>query len=169
MDEPQGFREFVRVRSTDLLRSAWLLTGDWHTAQDLVQTALMKTWPRWDMLARRDQPEFYVRRVMLTTYLSWRQRRWVGEVPVSELPEPASVDNGALDSDVRRSLLAALTVLPPRQRAVIVLRYFDDLTEAETARALGCSVGAVKTHSSRALAHLRAMPELAPAFDSEVL
>jgi RNA polymerase sigma factor (sigma-70 family) len=106
---------------------------------------------------------------MMPTYLSWRGRRWVGEIPAAALPEPPPRDEDSVRADGRRSLLTALKNLPPRQRAVIVVRYFDDLSEAETARALDCSVGTVKRDSSRALAHLRAMPELASAFDSEVL
>lgn len=76
---PEGFAEFVASRSPALLRSAWLLTGDWFTAQDLVQVSLAKTWPRWDRVLRRDDPEVYVRRVMFNTYATWRRRRWHGE------------------------------------------------------------------------------------------
>lgn len=165
MDEPVGFREFVEARSRDLLRSAWLISGDWHTAEDLVQAALAKTWPRWDRLTRADRPELYVRRVMLTTYLSWRKRKWSGEIPTAQLPEPTG-PQGA-DSDVRQALVTALRGLPPRQRAVVVLRYLDDLTEADTAHALGCSVGTVKTHASRAMASLRRVPGLASALNEE--
>jgi RNA polymerase sigma-70 factor (sigma-E family) len=166
--EPDGFREFVESRSTDLLRSAWLLTGDWHAAEDLVQSALIKTWPRWDGLIRKDRPELYVRRVMLTTYLSWRKRRWTGETPVAAPPEPHGATDPTDLLDVRRSLCAGLAMLPPRQRAVVVLRYFDDLTEVDTAQAMGCSVGTVKTHASRALHTLRQIPGLAITPDAEV-
>jgi len=133
-----SFVDFVRERSPELLRSAWLLTGDWHLAHDLVQTALEKSWPRWGR--RVEHPDAYVRRVMLTTYLSWRRRRWTAEVPTEELPEGSS---GADDGDVRLALLGVLASLSPRQRAVIVLRYFDDLSEDATAEVLGCSVGTV--------------------------
>jgi len=165
VEEPDGFREFVEGRSRDLLRFAWLLSGDWHTAQDLVQTALVKTWPHWNRLVRYDRPELYVRKVMLTTYLSWRKRRSASEVPVAEIYESAAAHSG--DSEMRHVLVDALRGLPPRQRAVIVLRYFDDLTEAETAAALGCSVGTVKTHASRAMAHLRGVPGLATVLEME--
>ncbi len=165
MEEPDGFREFVEGRSRDLLRFAWMLSGDWHTAEDLVQTALVKTWPHWHRLVRRDRPELYVRKVMLTTYLSWRKRRSASEVPVAEIYESAAAHSG--DSEMRHVLVDALRGLSPRQRAVVVLRYFDDLTEAETAAALGCSVGTVKTHASRALAHLRGVPGLATVLEME--
>ena len=166
MDEPEGFREFVEGRSSDLLRSAWLLTGDWHAAEDLVQTALVKTWPHWNRLVRRDRPELYVRKVMLTTYLAWRKRRSASEVPIAEVVEAAS--GSSIDAELRNVVMSAWRELPPRQRAVVVLRYFDDLTEAETAEALGCTVGTVKTHSSRAMAHLRGVPGLAAVLEPEV-
>ena len=168
MHEPEGFREFVEVRSASLLRSAWLLTNDWHLAHDLVQTALLKTWPRWERLARRDRPELYVRRVMLNTYLSWRERRWNGESPTERLPEAGDHGDRSSATDLRIALVEALATLPPRQRATVVLRYFDDLTEADAALALGCSVGTVKTQCSRAMHTLRAVPGLADLLDAEV-
>lgn len=168
MHEPEGFREFVEIRSASLLRSAWLLTNDWQAAHDLVQTSLLKTWPRWDKLVRRDRPELYVRRVMLNTYLSWRDRRWNDERPAALLPEPGVEGDPLGATDLRVTLVAALAMLPPRQRATVVLRYFDDLTEADTALALGCSVGTVKTQCSRAMHTLRAMPALADVLDAEV-
>jgi RNA polymerase sigma-70 factor (sigma-E family) len=163
MPESDGFADFVRDRSPDLLRSAWLLTGDWHSAHDLVQTALEKCWPRWGR--RMDHPEAYVRRVLLTSYLSWRRRRWNGELSTAELPESVETTD---DVELRQSLLGALAALTPRQRAVIVLRYFDDLSEADTAAVLRCSVGTVKAHASRGLAHLRATPGLAESLGLEV-
>ena len=168
MHEPEGFREFVEVRSASLLRSAWLLTNDWHAAHDLVQTSLLKTWPRWEKVVRRDRPELYVRRVMLNTYLSWRGRRWNSELPVARFPDAGVDDDPSGAIDLRMTLVAALAALPPRQRATVVLRYFDDLTEADTALALGCSVGTVKTHCSRAMRTLRAMPALEHVLDAEV-
>jgi RNA polymerase sigma-70 factor (sigma-E family) len=159
--EPPGFREFVESRSRALLRSGWLLTGDWPSAEDLVQTALAAAWPRWSSLTRPDAPELYVRRIMVTTFLRWRRRRWNGEIATLELPERrAQADQFAL-ADVRQALTAALGGLPPRQRAVIVLRYFADLSEAQTAAVMGCSPGTVKSHAAKALSRLRDMPELA--------
>jgi len=168
MHEPEGFREFVEVRSASLLRSAWLLTNDWHSAHDLVQTSLLRTWPRWEKLVRRDRPELYVRRVMVNTYLSWRARRWSSEMPVGCIPETGVGSDPSGATDLRMTLVAALAALPPRQRATVVLRYFDDLTEADTALALGCSTGTVKTQCSRAMRTLRAMPALAHVLDAEV-
>jgi RNA polymerase sigma-70 factor (sigma-E family) len=158
--EPDGFRDFVEARSSALLRSGWLLTGDWPSAEDLVQTALAAAWPRWTTLTRQDAPELYVRKIMVNTFLRWRQRRWNGEIATGRLPEQAYGDVFA-QIDARQALIAALDRLPARQRAVVVLRYFADQTETQTAAAMGCSVGAVKSHASKALARLRDAPGLA--------
>ncbi len=158
--EPEGFREFVQARSSALLRSGWLLTGDWPSAEDLVQTALAAAWPRWTSLRRQDAPELYVRKIMVNTFLRWRQRRWNGEIATGRLPEQAYRDVFA-QIDARQALLAALDRLPAKQRAVVVLRYFADQTESQTAETMGCSVGTVKAHASKALARLRDAPGLA--------
>ena len=153
------FEEFVAARSTALWRSAYLLTGDAHKAEDLLQTALVKAWRRWDSISRREAQESYVRAAIATTYTDWWRRRWNGEVPTEDLPDPAVPGGGeAAGVDVRRDVLAALARLPRGQRAVVVLRYFDDLTEQQTAAALGVSVGTVKSQTSRALAALRSSP-----------
>jgi RNA polymerase sigma-70 factor (sigma-E family) len=160
VQEPEGFSDFVAARSRALLRTAWLLTGDWALAQDLVQTALAKAWPRWSRIERAD-PEAYVRRILVTTYATWWRRRWLGETPSSALPDQA-VRADQYDEADRRSVVAtALASLTRGQRAVVVLRYFDDLTEAQTAQALGCSVGTVKSQHARALAVLRRSTSLA--------
>jgi RNA polymerase sigma-70 factor (sigma-E family) len=161
MDEPAGFREFVAARSRALLRTAWLLTGDWASAQDLVQTALAKTWPAWDRIRRSDDPEVYVRRVLVTTYATWWRRRWRGESPSAVLPEAPSAADAFEEADRRAVVAEALSRLTRGQRAVVVLRYFDDLTEAQTASVLGCSVGTVKSQHARALAALRTSAPLA--------
>lgn len=168
MHEPDGFREFVASRSAALVRSAWLLTGDEREAQDLVQTALAKTWSRWSRVVRQDAPEGYVRRVMLSTYLTSTRRRWRGEVPVDRLPERAVAGDAFAAVDLRGPVHAALRELPPRQRAVVVLRFFDDLTETQTADVLGCSVGTVKSQAAKALAKLRASAPLRGLLDEEV-
>jgi RNA polymerase sigma-70 factor (sigma-E family) len=160
--DSEQFAEFVSQRSPALMRAAWLLTGDWHLAQDLVQVSLERSWPRWGRGV--EHPEAYVRRVMLTTYLSWRRRRWTGEIPTADLPEEATA---AELPDLRMALLSALATLSPRQRAVLVLRYFEDLSEQQTADALGCSVGTVKAHASRGLQQLRLTPGLAEALGEE--
>jgi RNA polymerase sigma-70 factor (sigma-E family) len=157
-----GFDEYVAARGADLLRTAFLLTGDHHRAEDLVQTALSKVWPRWDRLVTDagTSPHAYVRRVMLTTYIAWWRRRWTGEQPTEFVPDVAADDE--VDAlALRRDLLGALAALPRGQRAVVVLRYFEDLSEVQTAQALGCSVGTVKSQCSRALSELRSSRFLA--------
>jgi RNA polymerase sigma-70 factor (sigma-E family) len=171
MDEPDGFREFVAGRSRALLRTAWLLTGDWALAQDLVQTALAKTWPAWSRIQRSDDPEVYVRRILVTTYATWWRRRWRGEAPAAVLPERVNATDAFEEADRRAVVAAALATLTRGQRAVVVLRYFDDLTEAQTAAVLGCSVGTVKSQHARALAALRTsapLAELVGLIDEEV-
>ncbi|MGD9957812.1 SigE family RNA polymerase sigma factor [Nocardioides sp.] len=149
------FEEFVAARGRDLWRSAWLLTGDAQKAEDLLQTALVKCWLRWSSITKGDAVESYVRRALVTTYTDWWRRRWTGEIPTGALPDTARLADTTL-SDERRDLVLALATLPRGQRAVLVLRYFEDLTEAQTAEALGVSIGTVKSQSSRALASLRA-------------
>ena len=149
--EPDGFRDFVEARSSALLRSGWLLTGDWPSAEDLVQTALAAAWPRWTTLTRQDAPELYVRKIMVNTFLRWRRRHWNGEIATGRLPEMQAYGDAFAQIDARQALIAALDRLPARQRAVVVLRYFADQTEAQTAAAMGCSEGSVKTHCSRAV------------------
>lgn len=153
-----SFAEYVALRRPGLLRTAYLLCGDHAAAEDLVQIALMKVVPKWRRIA--DNPDAYVRRVLVRENISrWRGRRW-REVATSTLPDaPAR----ARDDDERLVLQAALTQLAPRQRAVLVLRYYDDLTEAETAKALDITVGTVKSQARDGLARLRALlPEQAP-------
>jgi RNA polymerase sigma-70 factor (sigma-E family) len=158
--EPNGFRDFVEAQSGALLRSGWLLTGNWPAAEDLVQTALAAAWPRWASLTRPDAPQLYVRKIMVTTFLRWQRRRWTSEIATAELPDRQAQSDAFGRVDVRHSLTVALDRLPPRQRAVIVLRYFADLSEAQTAAIMGCSVGTVKSHASKALTRLRETPGL---------
>ncbi len=157
MADRADFDGFVEARSPRLLRTAFLLTRDWATAEDLLQTALTKAWFAWGRI--EDAPEAYVRRTMVTTYTSWRRRRWHGETPTQSLPD-RTVPEGTANIDDRALLGDALDALPPRQRAAVVLRYFEDLTEAETASAMGCSIGTVKSQTSKALARLRVDPTL---------
>jgi RNA polymerase sigma-70 factor (sigma-E family) len=166
--EPDGFREFVVARSAALVRSAVLLTGDEALAQDLVQAALAKTWSRWARVVRQDAPEAYVRAVMVSTFLTWNRRRWRAEQPVAEVPERDSPRDDFAAADLRSCVLGAVRGLAPRQRAVVVLRYFDDLTEPQVAAVLGCSVGTVKSQSAKALLALRACPQLQGLADDEV-
>jgi RNA polymerase sigma-70 factor (sigma-E family) len=166
VEEPAGFREFVAARWRPLLRVSWALTGDWALAEDLLQTSLAKVWPRWGSIRRTDDPDVYVRRVLVTTYATWWRRKWRGEVPTEELPEtgvgrPAGSGDPGDDVVLAETLRVALATLPRRQRAVVVLRYVEDLSEADTAVVLGCSVGTVKSQASKALAKLRTSPLLA--------
>ncbi len=151
-----GFDAFVSARGDALWRSAWLLTRDHQLAEDLVQTALAKSWRAWDRVGA-ESFEAYVRRVLFTTYVSWWRRKWRGERPTAELPETSST---TIDTDARNDLVAALGSLPRGQRAVVVLRYFEDLTEQQTADVLGISAGTVKSQCSRALTSLRTSPHL---------
>ena len=150
-----GFEDFVAARSARLLRTAYLLTRDHGLAEDLLQTALTKAYLAWDRVEGDAEP--YVRRILVTTYSSWWRRKWNGEQPTDELPESTHHDHRAGESG---DLWDALGRLPRRQRAVVVLRFFEDLTEAQTADLLGISVGTVKSQTSKALAKLRIDPSL---------
>jgi len=150
-----AFAEFVHARGTALHRTAFLLTGDWGHAEDLLQTALAKTYLHWGRVCAADHPEAYVRRVLVNTYASWWRRRWRGELPHDVLPEVPATDRWS-DVDARGALRDAIARLPRRMRAVVVLRFHEDMTEPEVARVLGISVGTVKSHTAKALAKLRA-------------
>jgi len=152
--ERPDFAAFVGARGQALQRTAYLLTGDWALAEDLLQTALAHVYPRWSRI-ERDDPDAYVRKVLVNTWSSWWRRKWRGETPTRDVPDLLSTSDAYNEVDLRESVRRALEQLPARQRAVVVLRYFEDLSEADTAAALGCSVGAVKSHASRALSKLR--------------
>jgi RNA polymerase sigma-70 factor (sigma-E family) len=149
MADQAEFDAFVAATSPRLVRTAYLLVHDRQLAEDLLQTALTKAWFAWRRI--EGNPEPYVRRVMVTTAVSWWRRRWTREMPSDRLPERAGPGSEAPDQDMWQ----ALGRLPARQRAVVVLRFYEDLTEADTAELLGCSVGTVKSQCSKALAKLR--------------
>jgi RNA polymerase sigma-70 factor (sigma-E family) len=162
----EQFDGFVRAASPGLLQAAWLLAGDWPAAEDLVQAAFEKTWPRWHRLPDDQQRLAYLHRVLTNAFLRGERRRWTGEIATGDLPHRAAADE--TDAVVlRASVLAAVRGLPPRQRTVIALRYLADLTEAQTAAAMHCSAGTVKGYSARALATLRADPAVAELFAEE--
>jgi RNA polymerase sigma-70 factor (sigma-E family) len=165
--EVDEFADFVAVRQRALQRTAWLLTGDWAVAEDLVQVALAKSWPRWDSIRRRDDPEIYVRRVMLNTWLTWRRRRWRAEDASDAMPELPARGDIAAEVAIRVSVRHALGSLSDRERSVLVLRVFDDLSEAQAARVLNCAVGTVKATMSHALAKLRSDPAMAELMERE--
>lgn len=149
------FVEFVRRRGDHHLRTAVLLTGDWHTAQDLVQSSLGKLYRVWHRLDTAGDPDAYLRRILVNTQRSWWRARWRREIPRADLPDlPGPGDVGetrAVAEDIRN----ALARLPARQRTALVLRFFADLSEAETADLMGCSVGTVKAHTHRGLRAMR--------------
>jgi RNA polymerase sigma-70 factor (sigma-E family) len=159
--ESERFARFVAERERSLQRTAWLLTGDWALAEDLVQTALVRAWPHWERIRRRDDPEIYVRRVMVNTWLSWRRRKWRGERASERVPDNPAPGDLAAEVTARVTVREALETLTDRQRTVVVLRVFDDLTEVQAAGVLGCSVGTVKSTLARSLAKLREDPQLA--------
>lgn len=157
--EPAGFHEFVVARSPALLRTAWMLTGDQVAAGDLLQTALAKTWPHWARIAD-GHPDAYVRKVMVRVNASWRGRRWNRETPTPDANlhhqrDHASDGNDSARLDDRLILRNALMNLPVRQRQVVVLRFFDDLSVDAVSEAMGCSTGTVKSQSAKGLAKLR--------------
>ena len=157
--ENAGFREYVTSRSGSLLRMAYLLTRNLADAEDLVQAALAKTYQAWDRIEDRNALDGYVRRAMVNTHISWWRRRRVDEYPTDEIPDRAVADHAG-DSELSDALSRALDRLPRRMRAAVVLRYFEDMSEAEVAEVLGISLGTVKSTVSRAVAKLRIDAEL---------
>jgi RNA polymerase sigma-70 factor (sigma-E family) len=155
------FQEFVRARWSHLVRTAYLLTGDVHHAEDLTQTALAKAYRSWRRVSRSDNPEAYVRRMLVSCNSDRFRKRRVAEALTASPPERAGHDDAVSRADERSALLTALAGLPPRQRAVVVMRYWEDLSEAEVAEVLGCSAGTVKSQASKGLAKLRTYPGLA--------
>jgi len=150
------FAAFVATRSAALLSFAHVLTGDRHDAEDVVQTALAATALGWHRLRSKENPEGYVRRAIVTTHLNRQRRRPWLERSTGEVPEPADPGPGGAEGlDERDAMWRVLATLPPRQRAVLVLRYYEDLSEADIADVLGCSRGTVKSQAAKALERLR--------------
>ncbi|MFF2362613.1 SigE family RNA polymerase sigma factor [Streptomyces sp. NPDC058122] len=160
----EEFQSFVVGRWPRLMRTAFLLTGEQHAAEDLVQTTLEQVYVAWRRVGSADEPDAYVRRVMINAHARRHRRKLkeflapkddsglVREVPDSDDPIARADDRGAL--------LTALAGLPPRQREAVVLRYWEDLSESQTAEAMGCSVGAVKSNAAKGIAKLRVVPGL---------
>lgn len=146
------FDRFVDARAGRLWKAAWFLTGDAHKAEDLVQVALTQSYRHYERLRDDESFEAYVRTTMYRAYLKWWRRRWNGEVPTSEVPEQGA---DRAPADARVDLARALAELPRMQRAVLVLRFYEDRPVAEVAALLGIAEGTVKTHSSRGCANLR--------------
>lgn len=154
MDEA-GFHEYIAARMETLRRAAYLMCGDWHTADDVVATAVVKLYRDWGRLSRLGNLDAYVRRMVLTAWLDEQRRPWRRE---RSMPAPPSRAVAAGDGPVadRLTILGHLAALPARRRAVIVLRYYCDLSVEETAEVMGCSAGTVKSQTARALDALRA-------------
>ena len=152
MPDDAAFRTFVETNGAVLLHAARLLTGDHHRGEDLVQTALTRLYLKWD---RIDAPLAYARKVMVTAHIDSTRRRWWGERPTETLPETAGDDSDIGTADERDELRRLLAGLSPKERAVVVLRYYCDLSEQDTAATLGMPVGTVKSTCSRALSRLR--------------
>jgi RNA polymerase sigma-70 factor (sigma-E family) len=154
MSVDQDFAQFVDARWSSLYKLAYLLAASPTGAEDLLQTTLEKAYVNWARIARMEHPEAYVRRMLANTLLSGRRRAWVGEQPFGKLPE---ITGGSAEVPVldRALLWPLVCALPARQRAVIVLRYYEDLTEEQIAEVLGCARGTVKSQSSAAIAALR--------------
>ena len=153
-DHPGEFDAFVAGSGSRLLRTAYLLTGDQRAAEDLLQDTLLRVWSRWSRVRAADHPLAYARRVLVTTSVSrWRaiRSRTAGERLVADPPEPRAADPVGRDDELWQAVLS----LPPRQRAVMVLGYYEDLTDAAAADVLGCAVGTVKSQRAKALRTLR--------------
>jgi RNA polymerase sigma-70 factor (sigma-E family) len=171
VDPYRGFEEFVHTRTGALSRSAYLLTADHHLAEDLLQIALSRVATRWARL-HDGNPDAYARRIMVNELTSWRRRRKYHERPARDvLPDKAETESTDLASSVIRRVVViqALARLSPGQRAVLVLRFYEDLSEADVASILRCAVGTVKSRTHSALARLRVVaPELAELIDNPI-
>jgi RNA polymerase sigma-70 factor (sigma-E family) len=162
------FEDMVVSRGTALVRFALVLCGDAHLAEDLVQTVLARAYRRWERILGAEQPEAYLKKMIVNEHLSWRRRRSNRELPVPESPwggEIASADGAAGHAD-RDAAWALLARLPRRQRVVLVLRFYEDLSDEQISEVLGCSASAVRSNAARALAALRAV---VPTLDWEAL
>ena len=150
------FTDFVATHGAQLLRTACLVTGDSHLGEDLVQTALTKAYGSWSTVRQADHPVAYVRRLMINTHLSWLRRLTNTERPLERFPDAATGDHQSAHAETDEMRRALLT-LSPRVRTAVVLRYFDDLSEADTATLMGCSRSTVNNHVTRGLGALRAL------------
>jgi RNA polymerase sigma-70 factor (sigma-E family) len=164
--EPVSFDELVTSSGRRLLRLALMLSGSVHTAEDLVQSALARAYRHWDRVAAADRPEAYLRKMVVNEFLSWRRRLTSTEVPVAELLDAAQTDDPSDRQVQRDAMWRLLARLPKQQRAVLVLRYYEDLPDSEIATVLGCSASTVRSNAARALASLRSG---IPGLDQETL
>lgn len=151
----EQFQAFVAASSRSLMRLAYLLTQDRHHAEDLVQSALLRAYRNWGRVGQVERPEAYVHKILVNERRMWWRRRRVDESLRADVPDQPTRDV-AIGVDDRDALWRELGRLPPRTRAVLVLRYWEDYSEGDTANLLGCSTGTVKSHASRGLRQLRA-------------
>ena len=165
-EDEDDFAAFVRARQHALVRFGYLLTGDRMSGEDLTQTALAKLYLKWETIRSSEAIEAWVRKVMVNEHTTWWRRAWrhrerldFDTAHSDTRPGSLGSDHGPVDDDLWREVLT----LPPRQRAAVALRYYEDLTEAQTAEILGCSIGTVKSQTHRALASLRTKLEEVPA------
>lgn len=171
MNRDQEYVEFVSAASGGLRRTAFLVCGDWHRADDVVQESLVKLYRSWAKVDRQGNALAYARRIVVNTALDSGRRSWRREVPTAELPTtgeasgPIRIGDHADEQAARDELLNALGVLAPRQRACVVLRYYEDLSVEQTAAVLGCSEGTVRSQSARGLETLRNAIEQARQID----
>jgi RNA polymerase sigma-70 factor (sigma-E family) len=149
------FTAFAEAASSRLLNTAYLLCGDWHTAEDLTQTALARVFASWHRIREPDAVHAYARRTLLNAYFVDCRRTRRGEILIAELPDPGERATPGAAPELRLALMDALATLPPRARAIVILRYWEDLSVDQVAAQLGCSAGNVKSQSSRTLARLR--------------
>lgn len=159
-----AFREVFVARVRPLRRTAYLLCGDWHRAEDLVQVAFLKLYGSWSRVRHREAIDGYLRTVLVRAYVDETRRPSRREHPVAELPDGVTP---VADDGPRAELLTALRAVPPRQRACLVLRYFDDLSVSDTAAALGCSEGTVKSQTAKGLVALRGVLDQTAAMTQE--
>lgn len=155
IERDEAFTEYVVSRRAHLRRTAYLICGDWHVAEDLVQTALTKLYAAWPRVSRRESVEAYTRRIIVRAHIDERRRPWRRETPGVDGFDRASAD--PIDVEGRDALVQALAALPARQRQAVVLRHWYGLSVRETADDLGCSEGTVKSHTARGMAALRSM------------
>ena len=165
VSSPEDFVGFVSAKLPGLRRTAFLLCGDWDRGDDIVQQTITELYLRWDRACAADNLDAYVRTVLVRRYLDQRRRWWSRVRLTDELPDLPEWASSQPDHALRLDMRAALRRLAPRQRAVLVLRYFHGLSVEETAQALGCAAGTVKSQTSRALVTMRGL--LGPAFDTD--
>lgn len=153
--DESAYCDFVAARRRSLLQTAFLFTGDWHAAEDLVQITLAKLYVAWTRVRRRDEMDAYARRTLLNAYLDERRRPWRREQAVATVPDQPTTAAELPDPGTRQRILAALAAIPPRQRAALVLRFWADMSVEQVADLLNCSAGTVKSQTARGLERLR--------------